>query len=211
MYGVYEQTIEFELPLGGIYLREVLSGKNQVMRAALDSEVHGVLQRKEEEDAYITSVVKKFSVAVPQLDFEPEHLKKTEEYKDVPASQYAHEVFFSRSGQVRVWIVSFGIPYSGDITLIKYVPNGGGEMRAHKFTARDQHLWFKVQTRNTANKDIATIRAERDQKISVLQQRLQAITPELETYNQALTREVPGLFARLKQKFQDDQSALDQL
>jgi hypothetical protein len=211
MYNVSEQTIEFESPLRGVYLRDVLRSKSQAMREALDNEVRKVLQQKEDEDAYITSVLNRFSITIPQLDFDSEHLKKNEDYKDVSASQYAHEIFFSRNDQVRVWVITFGIPYSGDIELIKYVPSGGAELQTYEFTARDQHLWFSVQTRDTANKDIAAIRAERDQKVNVLRQRLQSIIPELETYNQGLAREVPELFARLKQKFQDDKKTLDQL
>lgn len=211
MYGVYEQTIEFELPLGGVYLRDVLNGKNQAMRATLDREVRGVLQRNADENAYIASVVRNFSIALPQLNFDPEHIKKTEESKDVPASHFAGEVLFSRSGQIRAWIVSFGIPYSGDITLIKYVPASGGEMRTHKFALRGEHLWFSVQVRDTATKDIEAIKKERDGKIAALQQRLEAITPEIEAYNQGLESAVAGLFANLKKKYLDDQNALNQL
>ncbi len=163
-----------------------------------------------DESAYLNLVISEFSVTIPQLDFEPEHIQKTEDYEQVHGSQLPGEVIFP-DRMYRVWVVTFGIPYTGDINLFQYVPRNGAGLSWPDVLINGQHLCFQVRTVDRPDRDIQKIRTEKDNTIAFLRGRLEAITPELEEYNGALAREVPQLFENLKQKYHRDRETLAQL
>jgi hypothetical protein len=180
------------------------------MRSRLDKDIRGVIQRQSDEGTYMNSVISEFSVTIPQLDFEPEHIQKTEDYEQVHGSKLPGEVIFP-DRMYRVWVVTFGIPYTGDINLLQYVPRNGAGFSWPDVFINGQHLCFKVRAVDRPDKDIQKIRTEKDNMIAFVRGRLEAITPELEEYNGALAREVPQLFESLKQKYHRDRDTLAQL
>lgn len=207
---MYSTKFGFQSPLMGIYLRDVLQKRARDMRARLESDIRRVLENQADGRAYIDSIISDFSVTIPQLDFEPEHLQKTDEYEQVHGSRIPGEVIFP-DRMYRIWVITFGIPYTGDIDLLKYVPRGGAGLSWPEAFIQGQHLCFKVRTVDGPDKDIQKIKAEKETTISFLKGRLEAIIPELEEYNRGLVRDAQELFESLKQKYLKDHDALDQL
>lgn len=207
---MYSSNFAFQSPLQGIYLRDILQKKAQDMRSRLDKDIRGVIQRQSDESAYVNSIIREFSVTNPQLDFEPEHIQKTEDYEQVHGSQLPGEVIFP-DRTYRIWVVTFDIPYTGDINLLQYVPRNGAGLSWPDVFIHGQHLCFKVRIVDRPDRDIQKIRTEKDNTIAFLRERLGAITPELEEYNGALARDLPQLFESLKQKYHKDRDTLAQL
>jgi len=207
---LYSNKFEFQSPLHGTYLRDVLQNRSKAMRIALEQDVRRVLEQQPDESAYLVSMISKYSIAVPQLDFDPDDIKKTEDYEQVHGTQLVGEVFIP-DRLYRVWVVTFGIPFTGDIDLLQYVPRSGSGLLYPDVFISGQHLCFKARTLDRPEKDVQKIKAEKDKTIAFIQERLVAITPELKEYNQGLARDVPALFESLKQKYQKDKDALAQL
>lgn len=81
-------------------------------------------------EAYIDSVISRFSIKLPEFNFE--HIKKTEAYEEKPGSFFVGEVIFTNRSY-RVWVVTFGIPYKGQIEFLRYVPRAGTRRSAPLF------------------------------------------------------------------------------
>lgn len=204
--------LDFQPPIGGVYLSDVLQKRMQAIRVAVERGTRKVLESRSDESAYISAIISEYSVSIPHLDLEPEHIKKTEKYDQFHGSQLAGQVVIP-DRMYRVWIVTFGIPYTGDVELIQYVPRTGGDFGWRpEIAVRDRHLWFNAQTLDGEQEQKKqAIRQEKERTLTFLQKCINAITPEIEEFNQSLTRDVPGLFGRYKQKYQQDQATLDEL
>jgi hypothetical protein len=207
---MYSRKIQFQSALTGIYLRDVLQKRARDMRAAIERDIRGVLQKQTDERAYLDSIIRDYSITVPNLDFDPEHITKTDEYEQVHGSRIPGEVIFP-DRMYRVWVVTFSIPYTGNIDLLQYVPRSGGTLSYPEVFIHGQSLCFKVRTVDRPEKDIQKIKAEKETIISFLKARLESIVPELEEYNNGLARDAQSLFESLKQKYHKDHGALDQL
>src|SRR2546425_11263286 len=95
-------------------LREVLQQRSLAVRVAVEEEVRRVLDTHTDESAYVSSVVSRFSIKIPQFDFDLERIKKVEDYQQMPGSHFVGEVIFT-DRSYKAWVVNFGIPYVGDI------------------------------------------------------------------------------------------------
>ena len=207
------RELHFEPPVGGIYLRDVLQRKSQQMRIIVERDTRAVLQARGDETAFVNKIVNGFRIALPKLDVDPEHIKKTEHYTQVHGTQLAGEVF-PTDRMYNVWVVTFYIPYKGEIELIQYVPRGGAGFSLPgqiSYNEDEEQVHFQTQTIDRPEKDIQAIRNQRDRVITFLQERPQALKPELEEYNNALEGSVRELFEAQKRKYNDDQGLLNQL
>jgi hypothetical protein len=206
---LYTREFKFDYPMArnSRTLREVLQQQSLAVRAAVEEEVRGVLDTHADESAYISSVVNRFSVKIPQFDFNPEHIKKAEEYEQMPSP---HQGILPNQ-TVRVWVVNFGIPYVGDIDSLRYIPPAGSDMSFPQFTYDRECIWFRAWTPDSLDRDVQKIKAEKEKAIAFLQKRLADVAPELEAFNQQLPTAVQTLFENLKQKYQKDKDILAQL
>ena len=178
------------------------------MSTALDQEIRGVLDRRSDEGAYIDSVISRFSIELPEFDFE--HIEKTEAYEEKPGSYFVGEVIFT-DRSYRAWVVTFALPYKGQIEFLRYVPRAGTVLSTPQFAYNDQHMYFTAWTLDKPDKDVQKIKTEKDNAIAFLQKRLADVTPELEQFNQALVGDVRTAFESLKQKHLKDKDLLSQL
>lgn len=197
---------EFESPLRGVSLQQFLQQRGQAMRAALNQEVRGVLDRHVDEGAYISAAIDRFNTEIPQLDFDPAHIQKADNIEEHSGEQLYRGHSLNRS--YRYWVVTFGIPYTGEINYLRYIPRSGSSLSFPQLFRDDRYLYLKTQVLDTQERDIQPIKAERDKGFAFLQERLSAIVPDLKDFNQAIERDVPALFETLKQKYQKDKDAL---
>lgn len=173
----------------------------------VETQIRTVLDTHADEATFVASVVKTYSITLPQFDFDPEHIKKTEEYDQV--SGQLQSIF---PGQMmRVWVVNFGFSYTGDIDYLRYIPRAGATLSTPAFTYDAGYVWLRTWTPDGPNRDLQKIKAEKEQAIAFLQKRVEDAAPELEAFNQQLPAVVQTLFASLKQKYQQDKDILMQL
>jgi len=126
-------------------------------------------------------------------------------------SHFVGEVVFT-DRTYQAWVVTFGIPYTGNLDYLCYIPRSGFTMGGTlELTYDRQFVYVKTWTLDRPEKDIQKIAAKRDEAIAFLQKKVADITPELEAFNQALAREVPALIGSLKKKYQQDKDALANL
>lgn len=205
---MYTQEFKFDHPLSGRSkaVQEVLRVRSQQMREALDKEIRGVLDSGADEDTYISSVVNRFRVEIPQFDFDAERITKTEEYEDRRGSD-----MFGRNVSRKAWVVTFGFPYEGQLEFLRYIPRAGAEMSVPEFTFDKQYMYFRTWIWDQPEKDVQGIKAEKERAMAFLQKRVADVTPELEQFNQALPGGVRGDFDAQKQKRLKDKDALAQL
>ena len=206
---MHKREFKFDYPLArnSRALREVLQQRSLAVRTAVGEEIRGVLDSQADESSYVSTVVGRFSIKIPQFDFDHEHVKKVEEYEQMPSP---YQSIFPNQ-MVRMWVVNFGIPYIGDIDYLRYIPPAGSAMSFPQFTYDGECMWFRVWTPDGPDKDVQKIRAEKDNAIAFLQRRLADVVSELEEFNQQLPTAVQTLFESLKQKYQKDKDLLPQL
>ncbi len=206
---MYKREFKFDYPFArnSRTLQEVLQQRSLAVRAAVEEEIRGVLDHQADEGSYVSSVVGRFSIRIPQFDFDPQHFKKVEEHEQMPSP---HQGIFPNQ-MVRVWVVNFGIPYVGDIDYLRYIPPASSAMSFPQFTYDSERMWFRAWTPDRPDKDVQKIRAERDDAIAFLQKRLADAMLELEAFNQQLPTAVQTLFESLKQKYRRDKDLLAQL
>lgn len=204
------REFEFDSPLSGrsLAVQEVLQRQGKEMRAAIDSKIRGVLDRRADESAYIDSVISRFSIEIPQFDFE--NVKKTEAYEEKPGSFFVGEVIFTNRSY-KAWVVTFGFPYRGQIELLRYIPRSGTSLNTPRFTFDRQCMYFTAWVLDKPDKDVQKIKTEKENAISFLQKRVADVMPELEQFNRALPDDVRAVFEGLKQKYLKDKDMLDQL
>jgi hypothetical protein len=176
------------------------------MREALDKEIRGIVDSGANEDAYINSVIDRFGIKIPQLDFAADHIKRDEEYEDRRGSD-----MFGRSVTRKAWVVTFGFPYTGQIEFLKYIPHAGSSLTLPEFTFDNQYMYFSTWVWDQPEKDAQSIKTEKEKAIAFLQKRVADATPELEQFNQALPGDVRGVFDMQKQKRLNDRNTLQQL
>ncbi len=205
---MYRQKFEFDYPMSsrGRPLQEVLRVRSLQMREALDKEIRGVVDSGADEDAYINSVIDRFGIKIPQFDFDADRIKKDEEYEDRRGSD-----MFGRSVTRKAWIVTFGFSYSGQIEFLRYVPRAGGDLTLPEFTFDSQYMYFSTWVWDQPEKDVQSIKTEKEKAMAFLQKRAADATPELEQFNQALPGDARGVFDAQKQKRLNDRDALKQL
>jgi hypothetical protein len=209
---LYSGELDFQSPLGGVYLRDVLQQKGQAMRSGVEQAIPMVVGKLRDEGAYIEQMVSEYSVTIPRLDLVPERTRKTERYEQVHGSQLIEQVFIP-DRFYRVWVVTFNVPYAGDIELIQYVPRTGTDVGWRpEVTVRDGLIRFETQTLDVdGEQKVELIKQQKQSVVTCLQKCVDAITPELEEFNQGVAREVPSLFQTLKEKHQRDRDILAQL
>src|SRR5260221_8532992 len=187
-------------------LQEMLRVRSLQMREALNKEIRGIVDSGANEDAYITSVIDRFGIKIPQLDFAADHIKRDEEYEDRRGSD-----MFGRSVTRKTWVVTFGFPYTGQIEFLKYIPHAGSSLTLPEFTFYNQYMDFSTWVWDQPEKDVQSIKTEKEKAIAFLQKRVADATPELEQFNQALPGDVRGVFDMQKQKRLNDRNTLQQL
>lgn len=205
---MYTQDFKFDHPLSrqGKSVQEVLRARSLQMRVALDKEIRGVLGSGTDNNAYISSVVNRFRVEIPRFDFDADRITKTEEYEDRQGSD-----MFGQNVSRKAWVITFGFPYEGRLEFLRYIPRAGAEMSAPKFTFDSQYMYFSTWAWDQPEKDVQSIKAEKERAMAFLQKRVTDVTPELEQFNQALPGDVQGVFDAQKQKRLKDKDALAQL
>lgn len=176
------------------------------MQEALDKEMRGVVDSGADEDAYINSVINRFGITIPQFDFDADHIKKDEEYEDRRSSD-----MFGRSVTRKAWIVTFGFPYTGQIEFLRYIPRAGSDLSLPEFTFDSQYMYFTAWVWDQPEKDIQSIKTEKEKVMAFLQKRVADATPELEQFNHALPGDVRRVFDAQKQKRLNDRDTLKQL
>ncbi len=203
---MYTREFKFDFPLSGraVAVQEVLQRRSRDMRAALDQGIHGVLDGQSDEGTYIDSVISRFSVRLPEFDFE--NIKKTEAYEEKTGSNFVGEAILRRA-----WVITFGFRYKGEIEFLRYIPRVGASLSTPQFTYDDHYMYFTSWTWDTPDKDVQKIKTEKDNAIAFLQKRLADVLPELEQFNQALIGDVRAVFEALKQKRLKDRDLLSQL
>ena len=72
-------------------------------------------------------------------------------------------------------------------------------------------MYFRTWVWDQPEKDVQKIKAEKENAIAFLQKRVGDVTPELEEFNQAMPRDVRGVFDAQKQKRLKDKDTLSQL
>jgi len=205
---LYRQKFEFDYPMShrGRPLQEVLRVRGLQMQEALDKEIRGVVDSGTDEDAYINSAIDRWSIKIPQFDFDADHIKKDEEYEDRRGSDV-----FGRSVTRKAWIVTFGFPYTGQIEFLRYIPRVGSDLSLPEFTFDSQYMYFTAWVWDQPEKDAQSIKTEKEKAMAFLQKRVADVTPELEQFNQALPGDVRGVFDAQKQKRLNDRNTLKQL
>jgi hypothetical protein len=204
---MYNPTLEFPPFFQNRPLQDVLGQQSLTMRIALEKEVHDLIDGQKDEEAYIASVIEKFSAKIPQFNFDPKCIQKVDKYEQMDGSHFVGEVIFT-DRMYNAWVVTFGIPYKGNLDYLRSGTSIGG---TPELTYDNQFVYFRAWTLDGPNKNIQKIAAKRDEVIVFLQNKLANITPELEEFNQALVREVPALVESLKIKYQKDKDALANL
>lgn len=193
-------TLEFLSPFSARSrsLQEVLGQKMQTVRSKVAKDIKAVITSGSEEQ-YIHALIQESTVSIPQFDFEPEHIEKTDRYEDVPGD----------FGQmVKQWVITFKVPYTGDISLLQYIPRSGVEMWYPNIFLQGSHACFEVKSRG---KDPGPIRQEKERILTFLQKRVAAAAPELEAYNQAIVPSISQIVEHEKQRYNDDNNLLQQL
>lgn len=210
--ALYSRTLDFQPPIGGIYLRDILLQKAKTMRMEIEQSVTMTDGKVADEDAYINQMIARYSVNVPSLDLTPERTKKTELHSQVHGSELIGQVVIP-DRMYRVWEVTFNIPFEGDIELIQYVPRTGGDFGWRPDVAvQDSHIVFQTQTLDVdAEQKVAAIKGQKQRIVTRLQECIDAIKPELLEFNQSVPRNVTSLFESFKQKYQQNKDMLDQL
>lgn len=208
---MYNRKLEFPSLFHGVALQEALRQQSLAMRTALNKEVHDLIDGQKDEGAYIASVIEQFSAKIPQFNFDHECIQKVGKYEQMDGSYFVGEVVFT-DRTYKAWVVTFGIPYKGNLDYLCYIPRAGVSIGyTPELTYDNQFAYFRAYTLDRPNKDTQKIAAKKDEVIVFLQNKLANITPELEEFNQALAREVPTLVESLKMKYQKDKDALANL
>jgi hypothetical protein len=205
---LYRQKFEFDYPMShrGRALQEMLRVRSLQMQEALGKEIRDVVDSGADEDAYINSVIDRWSIKIPQFDFDVDHIKKNEQYEDRQGSD-----MFGGSVTRKAWIVTFGFAYTGQIEFLKYIPRAGSDLSLPEFTFDSQYMYFSAWVWDQPEKNVQSIKAEKEKAMAFLQKRVTDATPELEQFNQALPGSVRGLFDAQKQKRLNDRDVLKHL
>jgi len=190
----------------GRSLQEVLRVRSLQMQKALDKEIREGVDSGTDGDAYINSVIGRFGITIPQFDFDADHIKKDEEYEDRRGSD-----MFGRNVTRKAWIVTFGFPYSGQIEFLRYIPHAGSDLSFPEFSFDSQYMYFSAWVWDQPEKDVRSIKTEKEKAMAFLQKRIADVTPELEQFNQALPGDVRRVFDAQKQKRLNDRNMLQQL
>lgn len=203
---MYSQRFEFESPLiGGRFLQDELAQRDQKLRAAIQNTPRSAIEAITDESAYIADLVLRSTIPVPQIDFE--HIQKSERYEKVHGSRLAGEVIFP-DRMYDVLVVTFSLEGTGDLNLLRYAPLNNVPLSYPQLTLRGNTFSFEV---SSVSKNLDRMKQEKETTLSFLRDRLAALLPEIEKYNQALEGNITRLFEHKKESIRVDKALLDQL
>jgi hypothetical protein len=151
------------------------------------------------EEQYAHGLIREYTVGIPRFDFDPKHIEKTDRYEDVPGNL---------GRMVKQWVITFRVPYAGDISLLQYLPRGGADLWYPTIFLQGQYACFEARS---MGKEPGPIRQEKERILTFLQKRVDAATPEIEAYNQSIATSIPQIIEHEKQCYNKDQDLLQQL
>ncbi|WP_220200363.1 hypothetical protein [Ktedonospora formicarum] len=186
-------------------MQDELAQRGQKLRAEIQNTARSVIKANGDEGTYIADLVMRYTIALPQLDFE--NIQKSERYEEIHGSQLPGEATFP-DHMYRVWIVTFSLKGNGDLNLLRYVPRGGAPLSYPQVKFQYDTFSFEVRS---VTKDIEKMKQEKERTLSFLRERLAALLPDLEEHNRALQGNVTRLFEQQKELFSTDKDLLDQL
>jgi len=198
-------TMEFQSPLSGIYIRDILKKKSQDMQSEIASSIRNILQASNAESKYVTSLVDKYKIAVPELDFN--NIKKTDNERETRGTELRGQVVIE-DRMYRVWVVTFHIPYTGDVQLLQFVPRSGAQSWYPYAFIREQNLCFEI---SSSDRNIEMIKSQKEHNLAFLKERAEAVKTELDEYNITVERSIKHTFDTYKQKYLEDKRRLDEL
>src|SRR5579862_1782134 len=157
---MYNHTLTFPSIFRGTSLQEALRRQHLTMNTTLDEEVRRLGGKPQhDEDAYIASAIERFRAKIPQFDFDSEHIQKKPTYEQMDGSHFVGEVVFT-DRTYQAWVVTFGIPYTGNLDYLCYIPRSGFTMGGTlELTYDRQFVYVKTWTLDRPEKDIQKIAA----------------------------------------------------
>jgi len=188
-----------------VYLQTYLQQNNQRILTEIENTAKTVLERQQNEDAYKVSIINRYKIDIPVLDFND--IKKKDREEDVHGSQLVGQVFIP-DRIYRVWVVTFQIPYSGNVKLLEYVPKAGSESWSPDMFTDNQYLCFEVRN---AGRNLEQMKNDKERILSFIKTRSQNTTEELEAYNATLETMIQQTFDAFKKRYLDNKRNLDEL
>ena len=164
---------------GGNFIDQALPNlKNQINQEI--SRLSDIEMSKNDDDAYASDLVNKYSLDFPIIDLEGVTAKTFE--KDIPAEYFpaSFAVFSGRSYKKDV--ITYYIPYSGDIDILAFKPNPFSDFSGYQFKIDRNEKCFIVEVINFSN-DVDLIKRTYEDSVRCLTRDYGSLKANCEDFN----------------------------
>lgn len=147
-----------------------------------------------DEAEYVKRFVGRYTVAVPEVDFDS--ISAEVEEREIPVDAASPMFYIDRTRKYRRPVVIYHLPFTGDVGVFRLQP-GSHLLWTTPMWVEGDDLCFEIVA---SSDDPVSVNSQKDEILGRLRSQLENVQQQLRAYNAGLASEIERLYRARKQR-----------